>query len=421
MSKTDVEKLEKESKELGLNKAYDALFTGDGISKIDTECNVFKSGSKQHDGAKKLCSKLLYILENIAKNPRTPDNDKRCSYLPYWYYEQIRGIHNEHSKKISDISFIKELIDIRKKVYNKELKYTCEILYEKDVNLDEWKKRILSYIYFKNHDDIKKISISKNRTECDKRLKYVESFMPLYTEYYEKHCRNSGFFLFSSGGTDYFRCLSSYNPKDLLAALKKCEPPEPPKSRISASSAQVSGRAGGASQVSLAVTRGTTSLGGTRGLASPVTTARGAPVPGPVSTLQPGKSLPPPIGVITGQGPHAAVPSTLQIRNDTGHGPTAAVPSTLESASDKIDSNFIRDIIMGVAVIGTILFLFFYNMSSGLKFSSPIKKRNKKKMKHNYYEEYEKEFEKYGSEDMSLDSEEDRYYLNYQPEGEYDY
>ncbi|KMZ79869.1 hypothetical protein PVIIG_05647 [Plasmodium vivax India VII] len=421
MSKTDVEKLEKESKELGLNKAYDALFTGDGISKIDTECNVFKSGSKQHDGAKKLCSKLLYILENIAKNPRTPDNDKRCSYLPYWFYEQIRGIHNEHSKKISDISFIKELIDIRKKVYNKELKYTCEILYEKDVNLDEWKKRILSYIYFKNHDDIKKISISKNRTECDKRLKYVESFMPLYTEYYDKHCKNRGFFLFSTGGTDYFRCLSSYNAKDLLAALKKCEPPEPPKSRISAGSASVSGRAGGSAPVSSAVTRGSTSSVVSRDSASPVTTVRVAAVPVQVSTLQPAKFLAPSTGGISGQGPHAALPPNLQIRNDTGHGATAGIPSTSESTSDMMDSNFIRDIIMGVAVIGTILFLFFYNMSSGLKFSSPIKERKKKKLKHNYYEEYEKEFEKYGSEDMSLDSEDDRYYLNYQPEGDYDY
>ncbi|SCA83647.1 VIR protein [Plasmodium vivax] len=420
MSKTDVTKLETESKKLELSKAYDALFSNASTSKTYTECKVFESGEKKHDGAKKLCSNLLYILENIAKNPKTTDNVKRCSYLRYWFYDQIRGIHNDHSKKIGEISFIKELTDIRKKVYKNELKYTCEILFENNVNLDEWKKRILSYIYFKNHDDIKKISISKNRTECDKRLKYVESFIPLYTEYYDKHCKNRGFFLFSSGGTDYFRCLSSYNPKDLLAALKKCEPPEPPKSRISASSASVSGRTG-AAPVSSAVTRGATSSVVSRGSSSPVTTVRAAQVPGPVSSLQPGKSLTQPTVGIPGQGPHATQPHNLQIRNDTGHGATAGIPSTSESTSDMMDSNFIRDIIMGVAVIGTILFLFFYNMSSGLKFSSPIKERKKKKLKHNYYEEYEKEFEKYGSEDMSLDSEDDRYYLNYQPEGDYDY
>ncbi|SCA59895.1 Plasmodium vivax Vir protein, putative [Plasmodium vivax] len=291
MSKTDVTKLETESKKLDLSKAYDALFSNASTSKTYTECKVFESGTQKNDGAKKLCSKLLYLLENIAKNPTAADNVKRCSYLRYWFYDEIWRFHNDHSKKISEISFIKELTDIRKK------------------------------------------------------------------EYYEKHCRNGGFLIFSPVGTDYFPCSSSYEPSKLLAALKLCKPPEPPKSRISSGSASVSGRVGG----------------------------------------------------------------VAPIRNDAGHGATAAVPSSLDSASNKMDSNFIRDIIMGVAVIGTILFLFFYNMSSGLKFSSPLKERKKKKLKHNYYEEYEKEFEKYGSEDMSLDSEDDRYYLNYQPEGDYDY
>ncbi|VUZ99938.1 PIR protein [Plasmodium vivax] len=352
MMKTDVTKLEKESKELGLNKAYDALFTSDGISKIDTECKVFESGTQKNDGAKKLCSKLLYLLENIAKNPTAADNVKRCSYLRYWFYDQIRGIHNDHSKKISEITFIKELTDIRKKVYNKELKYTCEIL------------------------------ISTKKTECNKHLAYVESFIPLYKEYYEKHCRSGGFLFFSPVGTDYFPCSSLYDPNKLLAALKLCKPPEPPKIRTSASSALVSGKAGGATPVSSAVTRGATSSGGTRDLASPVTTLQ-------YKDRYPFCNL------------ENLCPPRQEIRNDTGQGAMAAIPNTLESASDKMDSNFIRDIIMGVAVIGTIFFLFFYNMSSGLKFSSPIKKRKKKKLKHNYYEEYEKEFEKYGSEDPS--------------------
>ncbi|KMZ82303.1 hypothetical protein PVIIG_05744 [Plasmodium vivax India VII] len=348
---------ETESKKLELNKAYDALFSKDSTSKTYTQCNVFSSGEKKHEDAKKLCSKLLYILEDIAKSPKLTENVKRCSYLRYWFYNEIWGFHTEHSKKIGEISFIKELIDIRNKVHTKELKNMCDIPYDKDVNLDEWRKRKLSYIYFKNHDNIKNISISTKKTECDKHLAYVENFISLYKEYYDKYCKNGGFLWFSAVGTDYFPCSSSYEPSKLLAALKLCKPPEPPKSRISSGSASVSGRVGGA-----------------------------AP-----------------------------------IRNDTGHGATASVPSTLESATDKMDSNFIRDIIMGVAVIGTILFLFFYNMSSGLKFSSPIKERKKKKLKHNYYEEYEKEFEKYGSEDMSLASEDDRYYLNYQPERDYDY
>ncbi|KMZ91966.1 hypothetical protein PVMG_06084 [Plasmodium vivax Mauritania I] len=84
-------------------------------------------------------------------------------------------------------------------------------------------------------------------------------------------------------------------------------------------------------------------------------------------------------------------------------------------------SNFIRNIIMGTAILGTIFFLFYYNLSSRLKSNFPKRKRKKKIFEHNYYEEYEKEFEKYDSEDMSLASEDDRYYLNYQPEGDYNY
>ncbi|KNA00901.1 hypothetical protein PVNG_05828 [Plasmodium vivax North Korean] len=59
---------------------------------------------------------------------------------------------------------------------------------------------------------------------------------------------------------------------------------------------------------------------------------------------------------------------------------------------------------MGVAIIGTIFFLFYYNMSSGLKSRFPKRKLKKKIFEHNYYEEYEKELSKYDSENESLDS-----------------
>ncbi|KNA00881.1 hypothetical protein PVNG_06131 [Plasmodium vivax North Korean] len=60
-------------------------------------------------------------------------------------------------------------------------------------------------------------------------------------------------------------------------------------------------------------------------------------------------------------------------------------------------------------------------ISSGLKSRFPKRKRKKKIFEHNYYEEYEKELAKYESENESLDSQSDRYYLNYQPERDYDY
>ncbi|VUZ99686.1 PIR protein [Plasmodium vivax] len=69
----------------------------------------------------------------------------------------------------------------------------------------------------------------------------------------------------------------------------------------------------------------------------------------------------------------------------------------------------------------TIDFTKYECYSSRLKSRFPKRKRKKKIFEHNYYEEYEKELARYESENESLDSQSDRYYLNYQPEGDYDY
>ncbi|KNA00921.1 hypothetical protein PVNG_05351, partial [Plasmodium vivax North Korean] len=124
---------------------------------------------------------------------------------------------------------------------------------------------------------------------------------------------------------------------------------------------------------------------------------------------------------IPGKGALSVPSYNSGIRTDTVPVPVVDSAGPLESVSDKVDSNFYRNIIMAAAILGTIFFLFYYNMSSGLKSRFPKRKRKKKIFEHNYYEEYEKELAKYESENESLDSQSDRYYLNYQPEGDYDY
>ncbi|EDL42695.1 variable surface protein Vir12-related [Plasmodium vivax] len=92
-------------------------------------------------------------------------------------------------------------------------------------------------------------------------------------------------------------------------------------------------------------------------------------------------------------------------------------PSAVGTIHEELDSNFFRNVIMAVAVLGTIFFLFYYNRSSQLESSYRKKKKKKGKIfEHNYYEEYEKELEMYGSEETFLDSETDRLYLNYHPD-----
>ncbi|KNA01523.1 hypothetical protein PVNG_05544 [Plasmodium vivax North Korean] len=92
-------------------------------------------------------------------------------------------------------------------------------------------------------------------------------------------------------------------------------------------------------------------------------------------------------------------------------------PNILGTTHEELDSNFFRNVIMAIAVLGTIFFLFYYNRSSRLESSLRKKKRKKGKIfEHNYYEEYEKELAMYGSEETFLDSETDRLYLNYHPD-----
>ncbi|VVA00299.1 PIR protein, partial [Plasmodium vivax] len=170
-----------------------------------------------------------------------------------------------------------------------------------------------------------------------------------------------------------------------------------------------------------------TSLGGSgsqveaRPSARPVVAAAGGGLPGQLSTTPAKVTLVTTTGKSNEQVVHAASSHNSGPGGNALPAPTASSPGTLESVSDKVDSNFYRNIIMAAAILGTIFFLFYYNMSSGLKSRFPKRKRKKKIFEHNYYEEYEKELEKYGSEDMSLYSEDDRYYLNYQPERDYDY
>ncbi|KMZ96176.1 hypothetical protein PVNG_06349, partial [Plasmodium vivax North Korean] len=273
-------------------------------------------------------------------------------------------------------------------------------------------------------------------------------------------CRST--FLWGVYGPSYADCSSSssskYDPSKLITALNGCKDKASRGSGGSGlgswlfgwgSSSESSSRgkdspgpgnaktidaAGekgqGASKSSAGLTRSTTAVGpvSSGNSARPVVAkaASGGAVSrasesGPVAPVKLGTSLSLQTKDIPGNGVLTVPAYTSEIKSDPAPVPLANSPSNLESESDKMGSNLIRNIIMGTAILGTIFFLFYYNMSSRLKSSFPKRKRKKKIFEHNYYEEYEKEFKKYDSENESLDSQSDRYYLNYQPERDYDY
>ncbi|KMZ79562.1 hypothetical protein PVIIG_00836 [Plasmodium vivax India VII] len=284
--------LENASKNLKHDKLYEDFFEYKKPSEFNNYCDVFGSqGQKKNENAKQICPKLIYFLEKIANMQNKVEGDKRCKYLRYWLYDEIGKIHTGGSISMDKLSYIADLIEVGNKVNKEKLKNRCSLpLHDKNVKLDEWKNRKLSYIYLKKYDDIKKDINPTNKDKCNMYTTYLNNMNSLYNTY-KKECKPGAWLLMQQGSR---------------------EDREPRK-----------------------------------------------------------------------------------VEN-SGNVVNAVRPNAVETSSDA-------------------------GPSSRLKSSFPKRKRKKKIFEHNYYEEYEKEFEKYDSEDRSLASEDDRYYLNYQPEGDYDY
>ncbi|SCA83556.1 VIR protein [Plasmodium vivax] len=433
MSQLTKEKLDDASKPLKLNKLYEEFFSKDTISKYDSYCNDLKKYDNTHKGAKELCIKL------------------------YWLYDEIKEIYKEHTKKFGEIPFSKELIDIANKV-NKEVKPNdCTLKHEKEVTLDELIKRKFSHIYLKKYDEIKQNVDAKGKDKCNMYITYLKYIDLLHKNYKKNDCEKLYFW---SPTPNYTDCSLRHDASKLIPILNNCKdegskggskpnsgsflfgwwgsssaPSSSSRNVPVAGDVKASGVGGdkGAQGPSnnlagSAVSQGLTRSTSARVLESAVTPAKvrdggtgGAALPRPVAKLHTKEVLSPAPKEIPGKGALTVPSYTSGIRTDTVPVPIVDSSGPSEGVSDKVDSNFYRNIIMAAAILGTIFFLFYYNMSSGLKSRFPKRKRKKKIFEHNYYEEYEKELAKYESENESLDSQSDRYYLNYQPEGDYDY
>ncbi|KMZ87238.1 hypothetical protein PVBG_04023 [Plasmodium vivax Brazil I] len=179
-------------------------------------------------------------------------------------------------------------------------------------------------------------------------------------------------------------------------------------SQISSSSSRASGSRTSGSLVtttSTPIARGSISSTGQGGLTRPLAAAAVTE-----------KSLSPQPQGRPGYGLQTVSSYNSNTGGDTNLASITDVPGTSETLYDKLDSNTVKNIVMAAAVLGIIFFLFYYNRSSRIESSIKPKKRKKKAFEHNYYEEYEKELARYESDNESLDSLDDRYYLTYQPD-----
>ncbi|VUZ99247.1 PIR protein [Plasmodium vivax] len=461
IAEVSADALEKVSQDLGLNKLFDGFYVKKSSSTFFKECDALNDYEKTHPGVKELCTKLISSLEKLAEM-KTKDKDyyDRCNYLPHWLFDEIGKIYKSIPSKNSDnLPFFSKLSHIGNKVNRELTGNKCTTLpISNSFSLATRKNRKNSYIYLQKYNEIKQIINDKGKGKCNQYITYLQYIDSLHKKYKTDDCR---VYLFLPT-PNYADCYSKYEPSKLIPILNNCKDEgskgggnrgtgwwfsgflgsstgssQSSKDNAPAGTAKAGSTVGdkGRPEASKGVagipdSRGltsSTSLGGSgsqveaRPSARPVVAAAGGGLPGQLATAQAKVNLITTTGKSNEQVVHAASSYNSGPGGNALPEPTASPAGALESVSYKLDSNFYRNIIMAAAILGTIFFLFYYNMSSGLKSRFPKRKRKKKIFEHNYYEEYEKELEKYGSENESLDSQSDRYYLNYQPERDYDY
>ncbi|CAI7721639.1 Plasmodium vivax Vir protein, putative [Plasmodium vivax] len=464
------EKLEEAAKAVGLHKIHEEEFfkTPGNSTEFDKLCNEIDDKGIPKSKAKELCIDLVHRLEKLS-NDNPPKHNEYCSYLRYWLYEKIGEIHEDKSANVDKVPFFKHLIEAWGKMNSGKLQSKC--LPDKlttPVKLSELKNRIFSYIYFKNLEKIKTISTSENQDNCTKFLTYLESFKLVHDKYKSAQC---GIFSWSSYDTDYFFCNPKYKLVPLISELQKCKKGDKPDPKTALpSQAGAKGDSGAAPAKDQKVSGGTTQLKAPVAVASSssssttVTTSPTVSIPKaatlstPTTTTSTVASTKPATTTST-----AAASSRVTTTTKATTTSTAAASSRItnfykyiehkrfskagdynkctkykrfagysnhkytkcrrfnkfnrsKTLYDKLDSNTVKNIVMAAAVLGIIFFLFYYNRSSRIESSIKPKKRKKKAFEHNYYEEYEKELARYESDNESLDSLDDRYYLTYQPD-----
>ncbi|GAB69417.1 CYIR protein [Plasmodium cynomolgi strain B] len=372
--------LENALKKLKHDKLYDDFFEYKNQSQYNNYCDVFDSkGEKKNEDAKKICPKLVYFLEKIAKMQNKVEGDERCRYLRYWLYDEVGKFHTESSINMDKLSYITDLIEVGNKVNKEKLNNRCSLpSHDKSVKLDEWKNRKISYIYLKKYNDIKKDIDPTNKDKCNMYTTYLNNMNSLYNKY-KKECKSIFLMVY---GPDYADCYSTHKPDELIALLKNCNKSTGggstgttswllnffiPSNRSSSGNqhkttqgtVKVADTAGqnteqGASQ---GVTRSTSSASSV--IAAPERKQVGREMS---VTINPKAPLSPLSRENPGNVVNAVRSSASETSSDAGAVITTTVSSTLETLNEKSDKNYIRDVIMATAILGTIFFVFFYNM-----------------------------------------------------------
>ncbi|KNA00816.1 hypothetical protein PVNG_04753 [Plasmodium vivax North Korean] len=191
------------------------------IPETSSYCNVFDIKGKEKQGAKELCNNVVQFIKEIALKTAGEESNNLCSYLPFWLYDEIWRIHSDREKNIEHIPSVKNLIDAVNNARAKIPNNKCSRLpYYNHINLDEWKKRKISYIYFKKYHEIEGMINAPQKDNCNNHYKYLNNIASLYKLYNQTNCTGIRSWFATP---DYFICGSQYDPSKLLLKVATCK------------------------------------------------------------------------------------------------------------------------------------------------------------------------------------------------------
>ncbi|CAG9474106.1 unnamed protein product [Plasmodium vivax] len=439
VAQLSVEQLERSAITLNLHRMHEEFFVKKGnISENGNYCNVFDIKGKENKEAKELCNKLVQFLKEISVKKEREESNNLCSYLPYWLYDEIWGIHSDRKKNIEHIPFVKNLIDAVNNARSKIPNNKCSTLpYYSHINLDEWKKRKISYIYFKKYNEIEGMINSTKKDNCNNHYKYLNNIASLYKLYNQSNCTGIGSWL---GSSDYFICGSNYDPSKLLPKVAACKDQVPRRSTGGGGGFSISSLFGGSSlsrgssegkaatrEQALGSVPKAASQARVKGAGSDVST-QGAKLT-VVAPSRNVESAPTVRQLITekltvpfGDQKTQVHMENMSISNSEHGTPSEGSDDSynfLQSAQKILKSEYFPHSVVGASIIGVVILLFYYFRTTPIR--SPTNKREKKERKpeDNYYDTHEEELTRYGSQQSFAETQMSDAYLSYQPKGYY--
>ncbi|KMZ83343.1 hypothetical protein PVBG_05739, partial [Plasmodium vivax Brazil I] len=101
--------LEDASSPVKLSKMYEEFFVKDKKLELESSCNELKINGKVDEQSKELCNNLIHFLKKIAGLKDKQESAKRCSYVPYWLYDEIARLYKyQYTNNVDKIGIVKD-------------------------------------------------------------------------------------------------------------------------------------------------------------------------------------------------------------------------------------------------------------------------------------------------------------------------